>query len=180
VLVEKCVIWNDWGKSLEIGAETRAEEICDIRFRNCDIIHLTGVALDCANVDYADVHDVTYEDIRVEADETIPKPMIQQKDSEVYVNTDPEYMPPTMAAKVQFHHEYSAGGTRRGKNRNLTFRNIYVYGNHSPKVRFEGYDDTHKTENIRIMGLYWNDQPVTELKGENWDVRAYTDNIRLE
>ena len=60
VLVEDCVIWNDWGKALEIGAETKAEEIHNITFRNCDLIHLTGPALDCMNVDYADVHDVMY------------------------------------------------------------------------------------------------------------------------
>ena len=180
VLVENCVIWNDWGKALEIGAETRAEEICDVCFRNCDLIHLTGAALDCMNVDYADVHDVTYEDIRIEADEVIPKAMLQKKDSDVYVNTDPEYMPTTMSAKVQFHYEYSAGGDRRGKNRNLTFRNIRLYGKHPPKARFEGYDETHKTENVRISNLYWNDALVTELTGENWDVREYTDNIRLE
>ena len=180
VLVERCVIWNDWGKALEIGAETRAEEICDICFRDCDLIHLTGPALDCANVDYADVHHVTFEDIRIETDETIPKSMIQKKDTDVYVNTEPDYMPLTMCAKVVFHHEYSAGGTRRGKNREITFRKIRVFGERSPRVRFEGYDEAHKTENILISGLYWNDAPVARLTGKNWDIGDYTDNIRLE
>ena len=73
VVVENCVIWNDWGKCLEIGAETRAEEICNITFRNCDLIHLTGPALDCMNVDYADVHDIAFSDINIEANETIPE-----------------------------------------------------------------------------------------------------------
>ena len=56
--VSNCVIWNDWGKSLEIGAETRAEEIFDILFDSCHIIHACVNPLDCYNVDYADVHDV--------------------------------------------------------------------------------------------------------------------------
>lgn len=47
VIAENCVIWNDWGKCLEIGAETRAEEIADIYFKNCSIIHVTGPVLDC-------------------------------------------------------------------------------------------------------------------------------------
>lgn len=178
--IERCVIWNDWGKALEIGAETRAEEIFDILFEDCDLIHLTGNALDCMNVDYADVHDVTFRNIRIECDETIPKPMIQKKDSDVYVNADPEYMPITMCASVVFHHEYSAGGERRGKNRNITFEEIRVYGPHSPKARFYGYDETHKTENILISGLYLNDEPIAKLSGADWDVREFTENIRIK
>ena len=72
VVIKNCTIWNDWGKCLEIGAETRAEEIFNITFENCDIIHVTGTPLDCCNVDYADVHDVVYKDISIEYDEVIP------------------------------------------------------------------------------------------------------------
>ena len=179
VLVENCVIWNDWGKALEIGAETRAEEITDIRFRNCDLIHLTGPVLDCMNVDYADVHDVSFEDINIEADEIIPKGMIQRKETDTYYNSDPDYMPPTVDVSVVFHYEYSAGGTRRGRNRDMTFRRIRLYGAHPPKLRFCGYDEEHRTENILISELYWNDVPVTALDGENWSVGDHTDRIRL-
>jgi hypothetical protein len=60
VLIENCVIWNDWGKCLEIGAETRAKEICNVTFESCSIIHVCGSPLDCMNVDYADVHDIAW------------------------------------------------------------------------------------------------------------------------
>ena len=180
VLVENCVIWNDWGKCLEIGAETRAEDISDITFRNCDIIHAMGTVLDCMNVDYADVHDVTFRDIRIEADEVIPKPLIQKKDTERYENTDPEYMPTTMCVSVVFHPEYSTDGARRGRNRDITFRNIRLYGYHSPRVRMFGYDVEHKTENVTISGLYWNDQMITTLDGINWDIREFAENIQLK
>ena len=180
VLVERCVIWNDWGKALEIGAETRAEDISDIRFENCDLIHLTGPALDCMNVDYADVHDVTFENIRIECDETVPASLIQKNDAEVYVNPDPEYMPRTISARVVFHHEYSAGGTRRGRNRDMTFRNVYVLGKHLPKVRFGGCDAEHKTENILIDGLYHNGVRLSELTGEPWMIEEFADNIYMK
>ena len=65
-VIERCVIWNDWGKALEIGAETMADEITDIHFKDCDLIHLTTAAIDCMNVDYADVHDVTFSNIWME------------------------------------------------------------------------------------------------------------------
>ena len=94
VLVRNCVIWNDWGKCLEIGAETRAEEICDVVFENCDIIHLTGPALDCMNVDYADAHDITWRDIRIELDDVIPQPMLQNTDKDTFRQQDPDFVPP--------------------------------------------------------------------------------------
>ena len=128
VIVEGCVIWNDWGKSLEIGAETKAEEIRNITFRNCDIIHVVAPALDCMNVDYADVHDVVYKDINIECDENIPTPKIQVSDAHVYEDTPSGYMPEIIYLDIVFHHEYSRGcEDRRGKNRNFLFENIYVW-----------------------------------------------------
>ena len=84
ITVRRCVIWNDWGRCLEIGAETRAEEITDVLFEDCDVIHAMHDVLDVQNVDYADVHGVMYRNIRVELDEIIPEPKIQRSDAEKY------------------------------------------------------------------------------------------------
>ena len=178
-VIERCTIWNDWGKSLEIGAETKAEEIFDITFRNCDVIHVTGKVLDCMNVDYADVHDVTFENIRIECDEVIPKPLIQRSDAQVYENVDPDYMPETVCAEVIHHHEYSAGSDRRGKNRRITFKNVHLHGPHAPTAKFVGYDESHKTEDILLSDFYWNDKRVTADE-ICWNVREFTENIRYE
>ena len=72
VLVEKCTIWNDWGRALEIGAETRAKEIRNVTFRDCDVIWHTDPPLDVQNCDTAFVHDITFDDIRVEYDDDMP------------------------------------------------------------------------------------------------------------
>ena len=178
-VIERCTIWNDWGKSLEIGAETRAEEIFDITFRNCDVIHVTGKVLDCMNVDYADVHDVIFEDIRIECNETIPKPTIQQSDAQIYENTDPDYMPETVCAEVVYHHEYSAGCDRRGKNRCIAFKNVHLYGNHAPTAKFAGHDERHKTEDVLLSDFYWNDKRITADE-IGWNVREFAENIRYE
>jgi hypothetical protein len=132
------------------------------------------------NVDYADVHDVIFSNINIEADEVIPKPLIQKGDANIYTNTDPSYMPRTVCVQVVFHHEYSAGGERRGKNRDMLFRDIQVYSDRMPKVKCVGYDALHKTENILIQNLACNGRPITELVGQNWDVGIYAENIRLE
>ena len=157
VLVEDCVLWNDWNKALEIGAETKAEEICDIRFERCDVIHSMKTSLDCYNVDFADVHDVIYKDIIIEADEIVPAPLLQTSDEHEYVNTDEDYVPTTIEVGVECHKEYSQGSTRRGKNRNITFENIYWYSDKKPTVSVYGYDEEHKSENIRVINLYHND-----------------------
>lgn len=180
VLVENCVIWNDWGKALEIGAETKAEEIKNITFRSCDIIHQTGPVLDCMNVDFADVHDVIYTDINIEADEVIPPPILQGNDLETYQNNDLKYMPMTVSVSVVFHDEYSGGGLRRGKNRNIVFKNVNIYGDKLPKMEFFGYDEEHKTENILISNFTLNGEPITSIPSENWIVGDFAENIRFE
>lgn len=180
VLVENCVIWNDWGKCLEIGAETRAEEITNVTFRNCDLIHLTGPALDCMNVDYADVHDITFSDIRIEADEIILKPLIQGNDDEQYVILETHFMPPTISIEVTYHHEYSASGNRRGKNRDFRFDHIEVLSDKQPVFYFKGYNEESKTENISISDFYLNGKAITEQPKENWCVKDFAENIRWE
>ena len=161
VLVERCTIWNDWNKGLEIGAETRGREICDITFRNCDLIHTTYTALDCANADNAEVHDVTYEDIRVEYDEEMRQPVIQKKDGERYRNPDSDYVPPLLSVKVYHHKEYSSSGAERGKNHDFVFRDIALFGRQRPRLVFWGYDADHRTERVTVENLSWNGKKMT-------------------
>jgi len=74
-----CVLWNDWGRAAEIGAETSAPEISGIVFEDCDIIHNTHSALDIQHGDHAAVHDIRFQDIRVEVDQNNPRPSMQGK-----------------------------------------------------------------------------------------------------
>ena len=178
-LIKNCVVWNDWGRCLEIGAETRAENISNITFVNCDVIHVTGPVLDCCNVDYADIHHIAYRDIRVEFDEQIPKPQLQSSDEEVYENSDPDYAPYLIGVTVSYHPEYSAGGDRRGKCHHILFENIRLFGNQKPRLRFKGYDEAHKCRDITVKTLYWNDLPVTATQQIRWLPGDFTENLRL-
>lgn len=76
VTIQNCVFWNaEYGNVLEIGYETRCEEICDITFKDCDIIHCqyegnqSGGVFTIHNGDRAKVHHVYYENINVECAE---------------------------------------------------------------------------------------------------------------
>ena len=159
--IRRCVLWNDWGRALEIGAETRAEEICDVVFEDCDVIHVTHDVLDCQNVDYADVHDITWRRINVEYDPVLPRPRIQKHCGERYEDTEPPYAPALLSASVKFHHEYSRGGSRRGQNRDLTYEEIRLYGRQQPVLKFSGFDPAHQTRDVHIRGLYWNGRRVS-------------------
>lgn len=73
VLVENCLFWNaEFGNALEIGYETRCDEISDVVFKDCDIVHCeyegnqSGGVLTIHNADRAFVHDIHYENIRIE------------------------------------------------------------------------------------------------------------------
>ncbi|MBR6772742.1 MAG: right-handed parallel beta-helix repeat-containing protein [Clostridia bacterium] len=158
VLVEKCVIWCDWGRALEIGAETKAREICDVVFRDCDVIRdVGGVALDVQNVDYADVHHVTFEDIRVEYDDVCQPPIIQKTEEDRFDDVARgEYMPALLGVHVLYIEEYSGEGGKRGKNRFIKFKNIRVTAPRMPESHFRGYDTESGCENISVEGILLN------------------------
>ena len=179
ITVERCVIWNDWGKCLEIGAETRAKTISQILFKDCDIIHITHMPLDCMNVDYAHVYNVIYENISVEYDELIPEPKIQRSDSESYESYDPDYTPYLIVNEIVFQKEYSAGGKIRGKNYNFIYKNIYLYGRQMPKIKISGYDKEHQCENIIISDLYWNDKKIENINDIQFECNEYCHNIQI-
>ncbi len=178
VCVRGCTIWNDWGKALEIGAETRAEEICDVIFEDCEIIHVTGPVLDCCNVDYADIHDIIYRNINVEYDDQIPEMQIQKRDSESYFQVHPDYTPPLCCVNTMYHPEYSAGGKRRGQCRNIIFQNIYLWGRQPPILQFDGYNDTYQTRDITVQSIWWNGKLLNDFPPEYLHCNEYTTNIR--
>lgn len=68
-----CVLWNaEYGNGIEIGFETRCDEIYNVEFSDIDIIHVgdvgwqSGGALTIHNGDRARVHDIVYRNIRIE------------------------------------------------------------------------------------------------------------------
>ena len=180
VLVRDCVIWNDWGKGLEIGAETRAEEICGIFFENCSIIHVLGPVLDCCNVDYARVHHVTWRDISVEYDDVIPPPLIQKNDDETYAIHITDYNPPLCMATVEFHHEYSTGGVQRGVNDHLVFENIRLFSNKKPVFVFRGYDEKHAVHDVVLKNITWNGVAIHESGEYGLATNEFCRNVTIE
>ena len=123
------------------------------------------------------MHDVIYRNINVEYEDVIQPMKIQNNDKEVYFNDCLDYVPNLISVTTDYHHEYSAGGTRRGKTRNLRFENINILGKGEPKLYFKGYDSEHQTKDIVIKNIYHNGKLIKEIKKENFVMEKFTENI---
>lgn len=93
IVAENCVLWCDWGRALEVGAETSAPYMRNITFKNCDIIYGCHVMFDIQHGDKAKISDVHFEDIRIEYREKTECPALQTSKDAVYVNEDEKHMP---------------------------------------------------------------------------------------
>jgi len=180
VIFEHCVVWNEWGKSLEVGVDLCAMEIKNCAFRNCDVIHCSGsMIMDVSNVDYAEIHDILFEDIRVEYDPVLQRPAIQESEEQTFP-TDPNstYMPELFHALICFS-PYSHGGTVRGKIHDITFRNIQVTAVRLPPSHFRGYDNEHRVEAVRIENFTLNGQRIGSLEEAGLQAGPFTDKIAM-
>jgi len=149
-----CVLWNDWGRACEIGAETSAPEISGIVFEDCDVIHTTHIALDIQHGDRAAVRDIRFEDIRVEVDPNNPRPAMQQKPGESYSPGPPNYYPELMVIVIQ--KNFYSQDDRRGTVRSVLFKNISITGAHMLESWMRGLDAEHNVSGIRIENLRFN------------------------
>ena len=165
---------------MEIGAETRADEIRNLTYRNCHIIHMTGPTLGCFNVDRARVHDVLYEDITVEYDDVHGREKIQKSDDEIYCGADPDHYPRLAYVNIDYHAEYSEDQERRGENYDFTYRNIRAYGRHPLRVQIDGYDAQHQSHDILLDGIYHNDRRIEDCSELQLQLGEFAENVRLK
>ena len=160
VLIERCTIWNDWGRALEFGAETRAREICNVTWRDCDVIRARAAACDIQNCDYADIHDVLFENIRLEFDGFHAK-SVYSASAKDFDPTADGGLPPAIVAEIVVIPEYSKADKRRGRIHDVTYRNIQVTAARQPSVFFKGYDENHRVTGMTIDGFFLNGKDIT-------------------
>jgi hypothetical protein len=88
ILIENCVVWCDWGRTLEIGLETECREYNNITFRNCYILRGGGIACDIQNGDRAEVHNITFENIFLELERFYTPMQLQRGETDTYSKQD--------------------------------------------------------------------------------------------
>lgn len=177
ILFEGCVVWNDWGRALELGAETRSPEFRNVTFRDCDVIHPSFIALDAQHCDRAAIQNVLFEDIRVEIDEVNRALQMQTSREEKFVE-DTKFCPKFLV--LQIVKSGNSVDAARGTIDQVTVRNCTVTGKPRPASDIYGFDATHRVQNVLISNLRFNGQPAKSLDEAKIKVGPYADAVRLQ
>jgi len=181
ILVKNCVFWNSiWGNAIEIGFELYSNEVQNIRFENIDIIHVEdGATMSIHNAGQSHVHDVVFENIRVEDS--------RQKlfDVAIFFSQwgpdgirDPEFIKKNYLfgawdgvqkipeGKEAYHNQF------RGEISNIVFKDIQVVGGLLPFSVFHGFSKERniygiKVENLTYMGKKLTNTESAKIRQQN-------------
>lgn len=179
VVVTDCVIWNEWGRALEIGAETVAPEISGLIFKNCDIIRTAHIAMDIQHGDRALVKDVRFENIRFEVDDYNPRPQMQKERGEKYgFGEDKTYVPRLLVLEIR--KNFYSKDAERGRIQNIDVKDVEVIGNPFPESYFCGYDASHRVENVTIKNLRIGGKIIKNAEEGKFSIREHVNNVLIE
>ena len=179
VTASGCVIWNDWGVALEIGAETCAPEISGIRFEDLDIIRATQVALGISHGDRATVRDVRYRNIRVDLGDDNPRPRLQTSPEDRYEpKPGDNYLPLLLAVHVNAT-PYSQDG-QQGNVRDVLLQDVSVTGPRMPNSFLRGFDAGHAVQGVTIDNLRLNGKPIPDAAAAHLAIGPHVSDVRFQ
>ena len=181
ITVEKCVLWCDWGRALEVGAETNAPAFFNIVFSDCDVIHGSTIQLDIQHHNRAEIHHVTFENIRVEYTRYQQTDLHQQSDEQEYCNTDPVRHPILLNVALYDMGLFAKDGLH-GCVHDIVFKDIFVLTDAPmpmPTSIFAGLDEQHCVRDVCIEGLYFNGERVTDVESANFVIGGHAYNVSL-
>lgn len=182
ILFENCVVWCDWGNTLEIGLETLCREYKNITFRNIDILRACNNALDIANGDSAEVNNILFENINVEYN-VFDSPAVHQVTEDTPYAPDREtqianiinfrnylFRQPGMYGHIPpMPEKYAKGNWDVGMIRDVVVRGVNVYydekilekdGKCCAKVIVKSVRDNITLKNISISGVKINGESI--------------------
>ena len=150
VEVSGCVAWCDWGRAFEIGAETCAKKITDITFKDCVVVRTQDVALDIQHTDYAEISDVTFENIIVENNDKIHRPKLQEYEGEMYeVNHEEAYYPFLIVLEIK--KNMWTASKEYGTIHDVTFKNIMAP--HNMEISLAGANEEHMISGVSFQNI---------------------------
>ncbi len=181
ITVERCVLWCDWGRALEIGAETNAPAFYNIVFSDCDVIHGSTIQLDIQHHNRAEIRNVTFENIRVEYTRYQQSDAYQHTEEQEYRSTSPAQQPILLNVALYDMGLFSKDG-KHGCAHDILFKDIYVLTDapmSMPVSLFTGLDEEHCVRGVRVDGLYFNGERVTDVENANFVIGCNACDISL-
>ena len=175
ILSEKCVIWCDWGRALEIGAETCADYFDDIVFKDCDIIHNSHVALDIQHGDRAKITNVLFEDIRVEMDDFNPMYSFQKEPGEFYTDAGRDFCPRLFYIGIA--GTMWSKDTVLGSVDGVTVKDVKVTSKLKTESVISGADENHTVENVAFKNLTINGKKITSADEMDLKIKSHVKNV---
>jgi hypothetical protein len=144
IKVENCVLWNDWGRPIELGLETVVDTMRNILFTGCQVPHFTWIAIDIQNGE-----DICIEDPILDSITIGTTPMDKNelgKTIELIIKGPGLWVTDTI----------------RGNISNIHFNNIRYNSANPTFINLVGYDSTHLVNNIYIKDYFINGKKVTD------------------
>jgi len=170
ILVRRCVLWNDWGRPLKIGTETKADSITGIVFEDCDIVHFVHYAMDMMNGARAVISNVTFRDIRV------GEPIMEN----AFIGERP-YDPAGMGRLVGLKiRQYREADTIRGKITGIRFENIRYHGSNDPTCLMQGFDPEHRVEDINFENIIIHDRKINSPEDLRIDSNEFVKDVSIK
>jgi hypothetical protein len=154
ITVDNCVLWNDWGRPIELGLETVVDTMRNITFSHCYIPHFTWIAIDIQNGDRGYVKDVRFEDISIE------DPILDS----ITIGTTPmdkKELGKTIELIIKGPGMWVTDSIR-GNISNIHFNNIRYNSTNPTFINLVGYDSTHMVNNIFIKDYFINGKKITD------------------
>ena len=164
VLVENCVFWCDWGKSLEIWCGQKPTTIRNIVFNNNYLIRLNCAAMNITTwygSENSVVENITYRNMYIDGDEIYMNAQVESAENPTYT-FKPGFIPLIVHLYAQKLgkmgqlgaqiHEESDLSNHHLHYRNISYENIYC-NDSKLRVKVEEIEDVLKIENITTRNV---------------------------
>jgi len=178
IRVSRCVIWNDWGRSLAMSIYGGVKEVKDVVFSKCDVIRPSVSAIYVRNSTGCAVSGIKFKNINVEYDDWLPRQAMQQKRGETYKpDYNDKFMPSLFDICV----------TRREKGKDIppasidgvVLENISLIGNETPRSAFRSIDQERRVKNVVVKNLKFNGRKIEDPLGANIRM-TFPDTVKFE
>ncbi len=183
ILVSRCTVCCDWGRALEIGAETNAPQYRNIVFEDCDLIHGVHVMMDLQHHNRARISGVVFRNIRCEYTK-YQTPGVLNRDYAVPYEAarpaDPGH-PYLLVCEVVDSGLFAKDGLH-GEIRDVSFEDIAVLADEGvpvPRGYLHGMDAGHRVEGVTVRNVTFNGRRLAP--GElGIETNAFADPPRTE